>query len=275
MDELDTNMQFPAEVGSPRYSTKRMENVSCGLAQDFLIYAHNASMDERTHGVHGELIDQFDDLMAPVWCNRVFPFLPVFPSMFEIAALFNLRSYIDRKVHQQTKDQTKMMATTVLRYLLPEKKDYVKRGLPLPNSELVVFLLGIGADPNSGGSSRSIWENTLGFLSTVISIPRDQDGFFDPKSPLRLRYLQIMEFLLAHGADPKCCVNGWSTLSLIEYFLVLEFPVEVKHLLSSIQDRLNGKVSKRQGKKRSRASSPNSKVSRRRSSRLKIRIDIK
>jgi hypothetical protein len=133
----------------------KMDKETGALAKDFMIYAHHADGQSETLETQSKLIDQFNNILAPSWINRLFPNLWGFPTFLMLAATYNLQGYVRSKISQLGKEQATNIASDSLRYMLPDKDCHVKHGFPLPRVEMVSLLLRLGADPNNRGPSRS------------------------------------------------------------------------------------------------------------------------
>lgn len=230
-----------------------MDEETTSLAKDFMIYAYHADGQFETLRARSIMIDQLINLLKSNWINHLHPSLLGFPTFLELAATYNLKSYVHLKISLQTGERARDASTALLRYMLPDRDCHVKYGLPLPEVEMVSTLLHLGADCNDRGPSRSPWENTLRFfmakteeeveeIDIWTAEPKEK---YDPK-PLQRRYLQIMEVLLLSGADPQCC----NALSIVQDSLIKDFPLEAAPILRGLQRATQSQTRKTKTKRR-------------------------
>jgi len=249
--ELQQSLFAEHDERSPRCE---MDKETEALAKDFLIYAHHADGQSETLATQSELIDQFNNILAPNWINKLFPSLWGFPTFLMLAGTYNLRGYVRSKISQLGKEQATTIASDLLRYMLPDKDCHAKHGFPLPRVEMVSLLLQLGANPNNRGSSRSPsrspWENTLRFFMINEEEETEQIDIWtaEPKKrydsgSLQLKYLQIMDSLVLSGAEPEVCITyyqdrkavTYSALCIIEDFLIKKFPLDAAPVLRRLR----------------------------------------
>ncbi|KAL2061695.1 hypothetical protein VTL71DRAFT_7073 [Oculimacula yallundae] len=244
---------------------REIDTETIALAKDFMIYAHNADRQSETLDIQLEMIDRFNKFLVPTWIGKVFPSLFGFASYLELAAIYNLRGYVLSKINQQSGEEATRNACALLTYILPDTDCHASYGLPLPQVEMVSLLLRLGADPNKGIYSRSPWENTLRFFTKYAEHKPDEINSWtdelqssynaNESRPLQLRYVQIMNILLASGVKSLACristdylgqeVAIHSAHCTAADFLGKNFPVEAALILRAHQCSLRLQILKR------------------------------
>ncbi|PMD32009.1 hypothetical protein L207DRAFT_471340 [Hyaloscypha variabilis F] len=248
------------------------------LTKEFMFYARQAAKHTRSHRIQTALVDRLDDIRRTI--NRMSG-IPEkdwtldlisrprygyeFVTLLELCTLFGLRGYIKEKICQREGESSEEVATALLHYLLPGKT-----WSPLPCPDVVSLLLDLGANPNDEPVCASAWQNTLSYLTVYMDrldsreATRRQDGVseedysceqdeffgqsedFDRYAPGRI-YLQILQYLLAAGADPHAHVPDVDAratpLSIIKTYLLPKFPEEAGQLLGNLNTLLEAKKS--------------------------------
>lgn len=225
-------------------------------ATSMLLSAYHAYSNSVAQTANLALFDSSDKLMAfktgpyPHWSNLMLrnDLLGMeLPHFRACATLFNLYSYVDERLSQNSKLKATLRASRLLACLLDHMSFESGPSLPLPSITMISILVRHGADPNyRERSSNSIWwtsltpwENGLTQCSSLFA-----HSNISRCVSLEIKYLSILKALLLAGGDHRVEVTREinkakdSRLSVLDFVTKVLLPnacAESRHIVTDIK----------------------------------------